>query len=586
MLRAALFLTACSAAALSPRQQPSAPNPSSDEVRPLVWGDLNFLHTTDTHGWLAGHLLENEFSGDWGDFVAFTESMRAIATSNDQDLLLIDTGDRHDGNGLSDATPVNGNLSLPIFCTVDYDVVTVGNHELYTGATALQEYNTVRTHFGDKYIVSNVEVLDNDEWRDLGAKYRLFQTANQNKTILAFGFLFNFEGNDKSYTRVTKVEDEIQKEWFQELLNNLDSVDYIVLAGHIPVRGWPEFRTILNAIRRVNPTIPVHMFGGHSHVRDYVIYDDNAVALQSGRYVETLGWASSNFTSDADAESESGASATFSRSYIDFNRRTMLQHCNCQLKSEKGQSITAEIAKIRSELELDTYLSYVPQTYYMDRAPYPSEDSIYSLLESVLQTLVSPKEVVAKGNTRFVFLNTGAVRFDLFKGPYTKDTTFILSPFRNKWFYIDDVPLEYAEQVLLLLNGYNKVLLQANSRFAGAHYLSDLKNADQSGVSMHAPTFGYVTEDDLDDMGDDTVHRAWLFYDVPNAIQSVTNRRTANTTLVFHNFMQYYILEALSLISESDGSQFEVKAHGGADITELVSDYFNTHNKHNEHHSR
>lgn len=24
-------------------------------TRPLVWGDLNIIHTTDTHGWLLGH---------------------------------------------------------------------------------------------------------------------------------------------------------------------------------------------------------------------------------------------------------------------------------------------------------------------------------------------------------------------------------------------------------------------------------------------------------------------------------------------------------------------------------------------------
>ena len=23
--------------------------------RPLQWGDVNFIHTTDTHGWLLGH---------------------------------------------------------------------------------------------------------------------------------------------------------------------------------------------------------------------------------------------------------------------------------------------------------------------------------------------------------------------------------------------------------------------------------------------------------------------------------------------------------------------------------------------------
>jgi len=24
-------------------------------TRPLQWGDVNFIHTTDTHGWLLGH---------------------------------------------------------------------------------------------------------------------------------------------------------------------------------------------------------------------------------------------------------------------------------------------------------------------------------------------------------------------------------------------------------------------------------------------------------------------------------------------------------------------------------------------------
>lgn len=38
--------------------QPSAPSPISAPLRDLEFGQLNFLHTTDTHGWLAGHLQE------------------------------------------------------------------------------------------------------------------------------------------------------------------------------------------------------------------------------------------------------------------------------------------------------------------------------------------------------------------------------------------------------------------------------------------------------------------------------------------------------------------------------------------------
>jgi 2',3'-cyclic-nucleotide 2'-phosphodiesterase (5'-nucleotidase family) len=38
--------------------QPSAPSPVEAPLRDLTWGQLNFLHTTDTHGWHAGHLQE------------------------------------------------------------------------------------------------------------------------------------------------------------------------------------------------------------------------------------------------------------------------------------------------------------------------------------------------------------------------------------------------------------------------------------------------------------------------------------------------------------------------------------------------
>ena len=29
--------------------------PLTRPYRPLVWGDFNVIHTTDTHGWLLGH---------------------------------------------------------------------------------------------------------------------------------------------------------------------------------------------------------------------------------------------------------------------------------------------------------------------------------------------------------------------------------------------------------------------------------------------------------------------------------------------------------------------------------------------------
>lgn len=70
------------------RMQPGALNATGDHFAPLEWGQLNFLHTTDTHGWLEGlvlilerlssrlrwnrHLKEQNYGADWGDYASFT----------------------------------------------------------------------------------------------------------------------------------------------------------------------------------------------------------------------------------------------------------------------------------------------------------------------------------------------------------------------------------------------------------------------------------------------------------------------------------------------------------------------------------
>lgn len=57
MIIRSLSVLSC-AALLARAAQPSAPSPVAAPMRDLPWGDINFLQTTDTHGWHAGHLQE------------------------------------------------------------------------------------------------------------------------------------------------------------------------------------------------------------------------------------------------------------------------------------------------------------------------------------------------------------------------------------------------------------------------------------------------------------------------------------------------------------------------------------------------
>ncbi len=90
------------------RMQPDAQNATTTPKAPLEWGQINFIHTTDTHGWLEGHIKEQNYGADWGDYASFTRHMKQKARNLGVDLLLVDTGVSvcHQALGTSRATHV------------------------------------------------------------------------------------------------------------------------------------------------------------------------------------------------------------------------------------------------------------------------------------------------------------------------------------------------------------------------------------------------------------------------------------------------------------------------------------------------
>ena len=75
---------------LNRRIQPDALNVVPQ--RQLEWGQINFIHSTDIHGWFEGHMKERNYRADWGDFTSFIKHMREKADKLNVDLLVVDTG--------------------------------------------------------------------------------------------------------------------------------------------------------------------------------------------------------------------------------------------------------------------------------------------------------------------------------------------------------------------------------------------------------------------------------------------------------------------------------------------------------------
>jgi 2',3'-cyclic-nucleotide 2'-phosphodiesterase (5'-nucleotidase family) len=598
-------------AVIGTSQQPSSQIPSVPYlVRNLTWGQLNFIHTTDTHGWLPGHLLEPNFSADWGDLISFTQHARRLADEAGVDILVVDSGDRHDGNGLSDATTPKAELTERLFTKIDYDVVSIGNHELYKWESTVQEYEIIAPAFGERYVVSNVDLLWNGKWTSIGNKYRRFETKNQKLKVVAFGFLFDFRGNNPR-TRVTRCADAVKEDWFLEALS-YDDTEVFVIASHIPVRVFPEMNIIISAIRRAHPLAIIQFLGGHSHVRDFAVVDDRSTALESGRFLETIGWLSiDNINTNSLTPIPK-----FSRSYIDFNVRSLSIHSNTSLeKDEKdtvffhtpeGQTVSREIAKLRSDLELDTPYGCVPRSFLTSRAEYPGPDNLFSLLvEKILPNLVGTWVPIERSlnHPRYIVINTGSIRFDLFKGPYTLDTSYIISPFPNNWKYFPDVPLKFARKLLPELNKLPYIFASAEddeSDQAGRQsvYEANILRAPEQrylsynfiqASSPQQPAVvnnlqygkhlkpGYVTYDDYGNDGDDTLHKPWPFVILPNAVQAEQNIPESATDdtkidIVIYDFLLPFVLRAFAKIGYPVD---EYHSYGGLNTVELLTNYVN-----------
>ncbi|KAH6855030.1 Metallo-dependent phosphatase-like protein [Chaetomium sp. MPI-CAGE-AT-0009] len=575
--------------------QPGAAEPVPAPMRDLAWGKLNFLHTTDTHGWHGGHLQEPQYSADWGDYVSFAHHMRKRADEDGVDLLLVDTGDRVEGNGLYDASSPKGKYYYDIYREQDVDIICTGNHELYIASTADGEHKYTVPNFKQNYIASNLDYIDPEsgERMPMAQRYRKFQTKNQKLDVVAFGFLFDFTGNANN-TVVQPVRETVREQWFQDAIQ--EETDVFVVIGHVGVR-MPEFKTIFSAIRKQNPLTPILFFGGHVHIRDAVAYDKRSFAVASGRYFETIGWMSVDGELKRSALSED-AGFSFHRRYIDNNLLGLHYHTGLDattFPTEHGRNVSAMITKARGELDLDYAFGCAPKTLWLSRSPYPGDDSIFSWLEKEVlpDVTVNPNRADVP---RLAILNTGGIRFDIFKGAFTRDTTFIVSPFLSVLTYIPDVPYHMARKVITLLNNAGKIMESAplDNRFMAAPEqlvihesivheepasdvnldASQQKPLGESTERNHRLTEGYTTRDAIGDDGDDTIHKPVNYYVVPNCVQAEiafpANGEPETVDLVFLDFITPWILMALSLVG-GEYSEQDVQLYIEGTFTDLMT---------------
>jgi Calcineurin-like phosphoesterase len=498
--------------------------------------------------------------------------MREKAESNGQDLLVVDTGDRVEGNGLSDASDPKGRYTFEILKQQHIDVICSGNHELYKKNSSETEYNITVPDFRDSYLASNLDIMDpkTGDQVPLAPRFKKFTTKIQGIRIMAFGFIYDFSGNENN-TIIQPVEDAVKEAWFQDAIRDRE-IDLFLVIGHVPVRS-PEYDELFKAIRKVQWDTPIQFFGGHTHIRDYKKYDAKSFALESGRFMETIGFQSIDGLSTGSKDVQTSLSTKFFRKYIDNNLFSFYHHTGLNsttFPTELGLNVSKEIKAARATLNLDSVFGCADQDLWMFRAKYPSNSSIFTWLEQrVLPDIIVDK--ARANNSRLAMVNTGGIRFDILKGSFTRDSTYIVSPFTSGFRCVKNVPFDKASKLSAILNSDGQILQDMNPSLHSwmlapvqqRSYRMDVvaeKLPDFHAGAHQIPlttdpslTLGYTTEDDAGSDGDDTVHAPISFYRVPNVIQSKIDPPSQigdpdTVDVVYIEYIQPWLLLALEFL--------------------------------------
>jgi 2',3'-cyclic-nucleotide 2'-phosphodiesterase (5'-nucleotidase family) len=413
-----LFLPGTSHASLYP------PHHTRHHVN-LPFGDVNILVVTDVHSWIAGHARhEVNTDADYGDILSFYQHLKRHADIMKKDLFFVMNGDFMDGTGLSTVPPIH---LTPLLEQMPWDVVNLGNHELYHNATVEWIVKDFVPHWQGKVLTSNS--LLESTLAPIGNRYTYLHGSYSNSTILTFGFLFDFTANCATAI-VEQVEEVVRQEWFVHVLQK-GNFDAILVMAHMHVTDplITVLRTAMRAI--VGHDMPIQFITGHSHIRGYELLDDNSVSFEAGRFLDTVGFCSFPLLKTKEkAKRASGDTATrFPHVFLDTNRKSLakvLGISSFDLPTVSGISLTDKIHQTQDSLGLLQPVGCSPREYYL-ASGMESEQSLWGLyIKSVVPTMLTHH------NESLVFVQaTGAFRYDLFPGTMVLDDVIAVCPFND-----------------------------------------------------------------------------------------------------------------------------------------------------------
>jgi len=421
----------------------------------LTLREVNIVLTTDVHAWIEGREHEPHFDATLGDVVSMIEHLRASGLKSQQDVFFMDNGDMNDGTALSGLAPNHVTYLAPLFRAAEYDVLNLGNHELYTNAVGcpvlgLNDSGYIGSWNG-RYLSSNVVWAGTTT--SVGSRYTVLEGEFGAK-LLVFGFLYNMRDHCE-YVDVEDVATVTQADWFVNALSeHAPAVDAIVVLAHMDYRDT-LVNVILDGIRKVvGPRFPVQFLTGHSHLRGWRQLDNFSSSFEPGCKLDTVGFASFDRPNEEDTE------MFFDHQDIDGNVMLLSQAVNStedSFPTEKGQNLTARILATREALGAATPVGCC-DGHYSAYSDLGSSDSSWTYY----MTKVVPGVLfnATSSNAQWSVVGNGALVYDFYPGPFNTDDAYKVSPYANSWFIIRGVEGAALSTMMENLNGNGAGMLR------------------------------------------------------------------------------------------------------------------------------
>ena len=431
----------------------------------LTLQDVNIFVTTDVHSFVASHFHNDGLCGtqrcdaDFGTLNSFIDRLRSAADRSHKDIFLFDNGDVVDGTGLSAATEVDGGPVFPLLSALPLSALNCGNHELYQSTTVLRGLRgkgssghgaqSFVDRWNGTYLTSNIDLSSTGA--ALGSRYTMLHGKHGTR-LLVMGWLYEMPDHCAA-VGVTNISAAVREPWFEEAMALAPSVDAIVVLAHMDYAN-PLVKTLLAAIRsRVGPSVPVQFLTGHSHVRAFARLDEHASSFEAGHYGDTLGFVTFGVGEPKRTQ--------FDFEYLPMRRTELIRAAGASASSfdtPRGLELSERIRSARAAYNLSRVLGCSPRHYNVS-APLDDAASLWALYMHE----VAPRHVFvpAHNTSQWFISSTGALRYDVYKGPVTVDDVDMALPFSDS--------LHVARHVRGATLAKALRLLRSGARLTAAH---------------------------------------------------------------------------------------------------------------------